>query len=82
MIGSAAVDLAWLACGRADALIIFDTQLWDRLAGELLVSQANGVARHRSSALGMSVTIGSNGDLFEHMMRAVDQPGAQMNEQV
>src|SRR5689334_21640634 len=31
MIGSAAVDFAWLACGRADAVIMFDAQLWDRL---------------------------------------------------
>jgi myo-inositol-1(or 4)-monophosphatase len=82
MIGSAAVDFAWLACGRADAVIMFDAQLWDRLAGELLVSQAGGVVRHRSGALGLSVTVGSNGDLFDHMNRAVDQPGVHKNEQV
>jgi myo-inositol-1(or 4)-monophosphatase len=82
MIGSAAVDFAWLACGRADALIMFDAQLWDRVAGELLVSQAGGVVRHRSGALGLSVTTGSNGDLFDHMLQAVAQPGAHKNEQV
>src|SRR6185437_5099561 len=72
MIGSAAVDFAWLACGRADAVIMFDAQLWDRLAGELLVSQAGGVVRHKSGALGMSITIGSNGNLFDQIKGAVD----------
>jgi myo-inositol-1(or 4)-monophosphatase len=46
MIGSAAVDFAWLACGRADAIVMFDAQPWDRVAGEVFVSQAGGVARH------------------------------------
>lgn len=82
MIGSAAVDFAWLACGRADALIMFDAQPWDRLAGELLASQAGAVVHHKSGALGLSITIGSNGNLIDHMKQAVDQPGLHENEQV
>ena len=41
--GSAAIDLAWLACGRLDGFYEAPMKLWDRAAGELLVTEAGGV---------------------------------------
>lgn len=41
--GSAAIDLAWLACGRLDGFFEAPMKLWDRAAGELLITEAGGV---------------------------------------
>lgn len=41
-IGSAAVDLAYLACGRFDAYFEYNLNSWDVAAGAYLVQQAGG----------------------------------------
>lgn len=41
--GSAAIDLAWVACGRLDGYYELGTRHWDRAAGVLLVQEAGGV---------------------------------------
>jgi len=41
-LGSAAVDLAWVACGRFDAFYEHKLQAWDSAAGFLLVEEAGG----------------------------------------
>lgn len=41
--GSAAIDLAYTACGRLDAFWEFGLKPWDLAAGKLLVSEAGGV---------------------------------------
>ena len=41
--GSAAIDLAWLACGRLDGFFEAPMKIWDRAAGEVLISEAGGV---------------------------------------
>ena len=41
-IGSAALLLAWVACGRLDAYFIDDIMLWDIAAGMALVESAGG----------------------------------------
>jgi myo-inositol-1(or 4)-monophosphatase len=53
--GSAALDLAWLACGRADGYYEVPIMIWDRAAGLLLVEEAGG----RTSPL---APIGPSGD--------------------
>ena len=40
--GSAAIDLSWIACGRADAYFEFNLSPWDVAAGWLLVEEAGG----------------------------------------
>jgi myo-inositol-1(or 4)-monophosphatase len=40
--GSAAIDLAWVACGRLDAFWEFGLNPWDMAAGRLLVAEAGG----------------------------------------
>ncbi len=41
--GSAAIDLAWLACGRLDGVWEFSLKPWDIAAGALLVTEAGGI---------------------------------------
>jgi myo-inositol-1(or 4)-monophosphatase len=43
MIGTAAIDLAWVAQGKLDASIILANMPWDTMAGVLLVREAGGV---------------------------------------
>lgn len=56
MLGSAAIDLAWLAHGRTDAAIISGGKPWDVAAGIVLVREAGGTvtdalgARHHFPA--------------------------------
>lgn len=42
MMGSAALDLAYVSCGRLDAYIESSVSLWDVAAGKLLVEAAGG----------------------------------------
>ena len=42
MLGSAALDLAYVACGRLDAYLEQGISLWDIAAGALLVKSAGG----------------------------------------
>jgi len=41
--GAAALDLAYLACGRLDAFWEVDLKPWDTAAGQLLVEEAGGI---------------------------------------
>ena len=51
--GSAALDLAYIACGRADGYFEAGLQPWDIAAGVLLVREAGGrVCDYRGAALG------------------------------
>jgi myo-inositol-1(or 4)-monophosphatase len=43
--GAAALDLAYVACGRVDAFYERGLKRWDDAAGRLLVEEAGGVAR-------------------------------------
>lgn len=44
--GSAALDLAYVACGRIDAFWEFNLNPWDTSAGYLLVEEAGGAVTH------------------------------------
>lgn len=41
-LGSASIDLAYVACGRFDMFFEYDLKLWDIAAGMLLVREAGG----------------------------------------
>lgn len=56
--GSAALNLAYVACGRLDAHWAFEINPWDSAAGVLLVQEAGGVA---TSSLGEDYNL-SSGD--------------------
>jgi myo-inositol-1(or 4)-monophosphatase len=41
-LGSAAVDLAYVACGRFDAFYEYSLHIWDIAAGIIIVQEAGG----------------------------------------
>jgi len=45
-LGSAALDLSWVACGRFDAFFEYRLSPWDYAAGALLVEEAAGRCEH------------------------------------
>lgn len=47
MLGTAAIDLAWVAEGKLDASIILANAPWDTTAGVLLVREAGGIVLDR-----------------------------------
>jgi myo-inositol-1(or 4)-monophosphatase len=51
--GSAALDLAWVACGRLDGYYEHGLNAWDWAAGALLVSEAGGEVRRLPAAGGL-----------------------------
>lgn len=42
-LGSAAIDLAYVACGRLDGFFEYNLNAWDVAAGTFIVQQAGGV---------------------------------------
>ncbi|GAA3816190.1 inositol monophosphatase family protein [Sphaerisporangium flaviroseum] len=79
MVGTAAVDLAWVAQGRLDASIILANQPWDTMAGALLVREAGGVVLDLDDTehtAGSSATIAVCAGLRETVMAALRQAHA------
>ena len=72
--GSAALDLAWVACGRVDAFWEFGLKPWDVAAGSLLVEEAGGhVSNMDGTKLDISAAqiIASNGRLHRQMVETL-----------
>jgi len=72
--GSAALDLAWVACGRVDAFWEFGLKPWDVAAGALLVEEAGGhVSNMDGSTLDLNAAqiIASNGRLHQQMIETI-----------
>jgi myo-inositol-1(or 4)-monophosphatase len=42
ILGSAAIDLCWVACGRLDGFCEYNLKPWDVVAGTLIVEEAGG----------------------------------------
>jgi myo-inositol-1(or 4)-monophosphatase len=72
--GSAALDLAWVACGRTDAFWEFGLKQWDVAAGALMVEEAGGhVSNMDGSVLDLSAgnIVASNGRLHQEMIETI-----------
>ncbi|MEZ4999479.1 MAG: inositol monophosphatase family protein, partial [Bacteroidales bacterium] len=67
-MGSAAVDLAFVACGRFDAFFEYNLNPWDVSAGILLVREAGGrvsdFSGNEDDLTGME-TVATNGHIFD-----------------
>ena len=65
MMGSAALDLAYVACGRFDAYIEKSVNLWDVAAGAFLVEAAGGTVEIAPSPLetGKLAIVATNGKI-------------------
>ncbi|HEU5382630.1 MAG TPA: inositol monophosphatase family protein [Ktedonobacteraceae bacterium] len=68
MIGTAATDLAFVACGRADALVMYSRKSWDVEVGTLLVSEAGGRVFLSQDEKGRAVSLYSNEQLCDPLM--------------
>jgi myo-inositol-1(or 4)-monophosphatase len=86
MIGTAALDLAWLAEGRLDASITFANNTWDSAAGVLLareagahVTDANGTPHTINSDATIATAPALTGQLLALLQSADLTPGAQEN---
>ena len=76
MLGSAALDLAWLAAGRLNATLMLSNLPWDVTAGLLLVREAGGcVYDHDGSThtAGSRYTIASVPSLVDPITRIVTE---------
>jgi myo-inositol-1(or 4)-monophosphatase len=75
--GSAALDLAYVACGRFDGFWEEGLRPWDVAAGVLLVEEAGGrVSYYDGSAFNIYTPpiLASNGIIHEAMMRVLQKP--------
>ncbi len=75
-LGSAAADLAYVACGRFDAFYEYSLKPWDVAAGAFLVQQAGGRVSDFSGGnnylFGQEIVCG-NSKMFVEMQEVVDQ---------
>jgi myo-inositol-1(or 4)-monophosphatase len=73
-MGSAALDLAWVAAGLYDGYWEFALQPWDMAAGVLLVTEAGGaVSNATGGALHLTDTgvVVSNGHIHQDLLAAL-----------
>lgn len=73
--GSAALDLAYVACGRMEAFWEFNLNPWDTAAGILLVEEAGGMVTDFSGAyrkLDSREILASNQHVHEELLRLFD----------
>lgn len=75
-IGSAAVDLAWVACGRFDAFYEYGLNRWDVAAGIIIINEAGGqvsdFAGNRNNIDGTEI-VAANNLIFETFRREVEK---------
>lgn len=81
MLGSSAIDLAWVADGKTDASIMLLNQPWDTAAGVVIAREAGAVVVHARGELHTTAsksTIGAAPHLVEEILAtissAVDEP--------
>lgn len=72
--GSAALDLAWVACGRFDIFFEYGLNSWDVAAGALLVKEAGGQVCDFSGGnlfIEKRELLATNGGVFEDAMKII-----------
>lgn len=75
-IGSAAVDLAYTACGRFDAFYEYNLNAWDVAAGIVIVKQAGGEVvnfKGGSEVLETRELLATNGKITGEMLKAIQK---------
>jgi myo-inositol-1(or 4)-monophosphatase len=73
-LGSAAVDLAYVACGRFDGFYEYGLNPWDVVAGAFIVEQAGGKSGFFTDKNGYtdgSEILATNGLIHEEMQRLI-----------
>jgi len=75
-LGSAAVDLAYTACGRFDGYYEYNLNPWDVAAGILIVRQAGGEVvnfKGGPECLNSRELLATNGKLTQEMLQVVQK---------
>lgn len=70
--GAAAIDLAYVACGRLDGFWEFELNPWDMAAGSLLVEEAGGrMSGMKGEAFGLKGphSMATNGGIHEELLQ-------------
>jgi myo-inositol-1(or 4)-monophosphatase len=73
-MGSAAIDLAYVACGRYDLFYEYDLKIWDIAAGMLIVREAGGRFSDFSgkmTGLDGSETLASNALIYDEILEII-----------
>lgn len=73
-LGSAALDLCWVACGRGDAFYEPFLQPWDFAAGKLLVEAAGGKCSHfdgKRLSLDGKTVLATNGTIHGALLKLI-----------
>jgi myo-inositol-1(or 4)-monophosphatase len=71
-LGSAAIDLCWVACGRFDGFYEHKLQAWDSAAGFLIVQEAGGKVtdlRGRPYSPYQPGIVATNGIIHEEILK-------------
>ena len=74
-LGSAALDLAYVADGRFDGFWEVALQPWDMAAGVLIVAEAGGRVTHysgRDFRLGTDSIVATNGIIHDELVRVLE----------
>ena len=73
-LGSAAIDLCWVACGRFDGFWEYNLQAWDVAAGYLIVQEAGGRVTDFEGVTANAFTkqtLATNGLIHEAMLDVI-----------
>lgn len=73
-LGAAAVDLAYVACGRVDGFYEYNLNAWDVAAGAFIVQQAGGIVADFNGGpdfIGNRTLLASNGLIQEKMRQVI-----------
>lgn len=76
-LGSAAIDLCWVACGRFDGFWEYNLAPWDVAAGYLIVEEAGGKITNFDGApynVFEKQTLATNGLIHDDMLMAIKPP--------
>lgn len=74
MLGSAAMQLVYVASGKYDFYLVEDLQPWDLAAGSILVKEAGGIVSNCDGSpynvLGGSIAVAGTPELWETAVQA------------
>jgi myo-inositol-1(or 4)-monophosphatase len=74
-LGSAAIDLCWVACGRFDGFYEHKLEAWDSAAGYLIVEEAGGkVTDHEGNKFSVyqHKVLATNGKIHDEMVAVIN----------
>lgn len=77
-MGSAAIDLAYLAAGRFDGFFEYGLEAWDIAAGKIIVEEAGGVVTNMDGSTlnpKLKNILASNGSMHQGMMDRIKANG-------